>query len=389
VILHHLFCKKRCILFARGVLFTVLLIFQSSMVTGEATPPLAKENILEVFIRDGCPHCAKAKAFLIELRGERPWLQIIYRSVDHDENARDDLVQHSQRAGVWPPGVPSFLFRDQLLVGFDNADHMGSVLASLVDQAVEHKETKPDHIETTLFGTLSVSNLGLPLFTLAIGLLDGFNPCAMWVLLFLLSMLIHLQDRKKMALIAGTFVIVSGAVYYAFMAAWLNIFLWVGLSTAIRWTLGGMALAIGGLNVKDFIAWKQGFSLSIPDSAKPGVYARMRAILAEERTLPALTAVTILAVMVNFIELLCTAGFPAIYTAILTQQDLNPITYQAYLGLYILGYLADDALMVGMAVMALSSHKLTERAGRLLKLISGLVMLGLGGMLIFHPEWLV
>jgi hypothetical protein len=266
---------------------------------------------------------------------------------------------------------------------------MGSVLASLVDQAVEHKETKPDHIETTLFGTLSVSNLGLPLFTLAIGLLDGFNPCAMWVLLFLLSMLIHLQDRKKMALIAGTFVIVSGAVYYAFMAAWLNIFLWVGLSTAIRWTLGGMALAIGGLNVKDFIAWKQGFSLSIPDSAKPGVYARMRAILAEERTLPALTAVTILAVMVNFIELLCTAGFPAIYTAILTQQDLNPITYQAYLGLYILGYLADDALMVGMAVMALSSHKLTERAGRLLKLISGLVMLGLGGMLIFHPEWLV
>jgi glutaredoxin len=370
-------------------LFTVLLIFQSSMVTGEATPPLAKENILEVFIRDGCPHCAKAKAFLIELRGERPWLQIIYRSVDHDENARDDLVRHSQRAGVWPPGVPSFLFRDQLLVGFDNADHMGSVLASLVDQAVEHKETKPDHIETTLFGTLSVSNLGLPLFTLAIGLLDGFNPCAMWVLLFLLSMLIHLQDRKKMALIAGTFVIVSGAVYYAFMAAWLNIFLWVGLSTAIRWTLGGMALAIGGLNVKDFIAWKQGFSLSIPDSAKPGVYARMRAILAEERTLPALTAVTILAVMVNFIELLCTAGFPAIYTAILTQQDLNPITYQAYLGLYILGYLADDALMVGMAVMALSSHKLTERAGRLLKLISGLVMLGLGGMLIFHPEWLV
>ncbi|SDZ00283.1 Glutaredoxin [Nitrosomonas sp. Nm58] len=359
------------------------------MVTGEATPPLAKENILEVFIRDGCPHCAKAKVFLIELRGERPWLQIIYRSVDHDENARDDLVQHSQRAGVWPPGVPSFLFRDQLLVGFDNADHMGSVLASLVDQAVEHKETKPDHIETTLFGTLSVSNLGLPLFTLAIGLLDGFNPCAMWVLLFLLSMLIHLKDRKKMALIAGTFVIVSGAVYYAFMTAWLNIFLLVGLSTAIRWTLGGMALAIGGLNVKDFIAWKQGFSLSIPDSAKPGVYARMRAILAEERTLPALTAVTILAVMVNFIELLCTAGFPAIYTAILTQQDLNPITYQAYLGLYILGYLADDALMVGMAVMALSSHKLTERAGRLLKLISGLVMLGLGGVLIFHPEWLV
>lgn len=389
VILHYVLCRNRGILFARGVLFAALLILQSAVVAGEAAPLLAKENVLEVFIRDGCPHCAKAKVFLTGLRGERPWLQIVYRSVDHDENARNDLVRHSQRAGIWPPGVPSFLFRDRLLVGFDDEDHMGSALVSLVDQPAEGKETEPDHIETTLFGALSVSNLGLPLFTLAIGLLDGFNPCAMWVLLFLLSMLIHLQDRKRMALIAGAFVIVSGMVYYAFMAAWLNIFLWVGLSTAIRWALGGMALAIGGLNVKDFIAWKQGFSLSIPDSAKPGLYARMRAILAKERTLPALTAVTILAVMVNFIELLCTAGFPAIYTAILTQQDLNPLIYHAYLSLYILGYMADDALMVGMAVIALSSHKLTERAGRLLKLISGLVMLGLGGVLIFHPEWLV
>src|SRR5690606_5387610 len=159
---------------------------------------------------------------------------------------------------------------------------------------------------------------------------------------------------------------------YAFMAAWLNVFLLIGLSAAMRWALGGLALAIGGLNVKDFVAWKRGFSLSIPDSAKPGVYARTRAILATEKTLPALTAVATLAVMVNFIELLCTAGFPAIYTAILTQQDLSPIAYHAYLGLYILGYIADDALMVGIAVMALSSHKLTERTGRLLKLISGL-----------------
>ena len=115
----------------------------------------------------------------------------------------------------------------------------------------------------------------------------------------------------------------------------------------------------------------------------------MRAILATDKMLSVLVAVAVLAVMVNFIELLCTAGFPAIYTAILTQQDLNPVTYHAYLGLYILGYLADDALMVGASVIALSSHELTMQAGRLLKLVSGLLMLGLGGILILRPEWLV
>ncbi len=115
----------------------------------------------------------------------------------------------------------------------------------------------------------------------------------------------------------------------------------------------------------------------------------MRAILTADKLLPSLTAVALLAVMVNFIELLCTAGFPAVYTAILVQQDFGPIAYYAYLGLYILGYMTDDALMVATAVIALSNRKLTERTGRWLKLISGIVMLGLGGMMILRPEWLI
>jgi hypothetical protein len=281
--------------------------------------------------------------------------------------------------------VPTFRFNNQLLAGFESPEYTGTLLTALIEQEAIDSE----RVETALFGTLSVSNLGLPLFTLAMGLLDGFNPCAMWVLLFLLSLLVHIQNRKRMVLIAGTFVLVSGAVYYAFMAAWLNVFLLIGISTALRWVLGGMALAIGGLNVKDFFIWQRGFSLSIPDSSKPDLYARMRAVLATDRLLPALVAVASLAVMVNFIELLCTAGFPAIYTAILVQQDLSPINYYAYLGLYILGYLADDSLMVATAVIALSSRKLTEQTGRWLKLISGVVMLGLGGMMILRPEWLI
>ncbi len=282
--------------------------------------------------------------------------------------------------------MPTFSLAGRVLVGFGSAADSGPALLAWIDQAAT---PPPDQVKSRLFGTLTASQLGLPLFTLALGLLDGFNPCAMWVLLFLLSLLVRLQDRRRMALVAGTFVLVSGAVYYAFMAAWLNIFLAVGLSTPVRWGLAGVALLVGAVNVKDFWAWGRGFSFSIPESAKPGIYARVRAVLGAQALPGSLLAVAVLAVVVNFVELLCTAGLPALYTAVLTQQGVGTAAHYAYLGLYILGYLADDTLMVTLAVLALSHRKLTEDTGRWLKLLSGLVMLVLGLVLLLRPDWLL
>lgn len=341
--------------------------------------------VLEVFVREGCPHCAAAKEFLDALSAQRPALRIRYRWVDRDDQARDALIELSRATGSWPPGVPTFVFDGRMLVGFDGSGSGGEALRALLDR----DRPATDSIESKLFGTLSVSQLGLPLFTLAVGLLDGFNPCAMWVLLFLLSLLVRLHDRVRMALIAGCFVLVSGLVYYAFMAAWLNVFLAVGMSTALRIGLAMLALGIGAINVKDYFTALRGFSLSIPQSAKPGLYARMRRIIQADSLFLALSAAAALAVAVNFIELLCTAGFPAMYTAILAQQGLEPGAYYGYLALYIIGYITDDALMVGTAVIALGNRKLTERAGRWLKLFSGVVMLALGAVMLLRPDWLM
>jgi len=295
------------------------------------------------------------------------------------------LIHYSRTSGTWPPGVPTFVFNGQVLVGFESPELSGIKLAALVDSGL----VKDESIDTGLFGRISVSNTGLPLFTLAIGLLDGFNPCAMWVLLFLLSMLVHLKSRVRMALIAGTFVFVSGAVYYAFIAAWLNAFLLVGMSKAINYAIASTAILIGAINIKDYFGVNNGFSLSIPASAKPGLYARMRATVISDSLLVSLATATTLAIIVNFVELLCTAGFPAVYTSILAQHHLTSAEHYAYLGLYILGYMADDTLMVGAAVIALSSQKLTERTGQWLKLLSGVVMLLLGAIMLLKPEWLL
>jgi glutaredoxin len=367
---------RRCLL--------CLLLLTTVPTVAHAQAAGTQPQVLEVFVCEGCPHCAAAKRWLDIIAAERPELHIRLRQVDQDANARDDLLRLSRQAGYWPPGVPTFVVGERVLVGFDDAEHSGAQLLAML------ADTRPavDKVASGMFGTLSVERLGLPLFTLAMGLLDGFNPCAMWVLLFLLSLLVHLRERTRMALIAGTFVLVSGLVYYAFMAAWLNLFLLVGLSRPLLWGLGALAISIGLINLHDGLRPGNGFSLSIPATAKPGLYARMRRILQAHHLLPALVGVATLAVVVNFIELLCTAGLPAIYTAVLTQQNLSPLAHYAYLGLYILGYIADDALMVTLAVLALSSRKLSPAGGRNLKLLSAAVMLGLGSVMLLRPEWL-
>lgn len=245
-----------------------------------------------------------------------------------------------------------------------------------------------DFVELPFVGRVNWRQWGLPAFTLLVGLVDGFNPCAMWVLLFLLSLLVNLKDRWKILAVAGTFVVISGAAYLAFMAAWLNVFQLIGLLRPAQIILGLLGIAVGAVHVKDFFAFKQGVSLSIPESAKPGLYDRMRRIILAETLLGAVIGASVLAVLVNIIELLCTAGLPAMYTGILTMQQLPAWQNYAYLLLYIAGYMLDDSLMVAVVVATLGKHRLQERGGRWLKLISGAVILALGMTMLFKPEWL-
>ncbi len=367
---------------------------------------------IEVFASKRCPHCTAAKLFLMELRQERPSLEILIRDVDEDKSALARLEQLSTQFGYQTVGVPTFYLRGELVIGFAGPDTTGRRIKALLDRPppASKKELpegaclpgpatpcedepsalppQPESVETSLFGPLSVQEMGLPVFTLALGLLDGFNPCAMWVLLFLLSLLVNLHDRAKMALIASTFVVVSGLAYFAFMAAWLNVFLIIGFSRAIQLVLGGIAFTVGAVNTKDFFAFGRGPSLKIPETAKPGLYEKMRRIVQAENLTGALVGIVVLAVMVNMVELLCTAGFPAVYTHILSLQHLTPWEYYGYLGLYNVAYIVDDAVMVTIAVITLGHRKFQEKEGRWLKLMSGVVMLALGAILIAKPEWL-
>jgi glutaredoxin len=336
---------------------------------------------LEVFVREDCPHCADAHRFLAELRREQPALRVVERDVLRDPAARERLRALAAEHGVGAVGVPTFLVGGRLVVGFRSAETTGAELRA----ALVGRESAP---ELPWLGRVDVDALGLPVFTVLVGLLDGFNPCAMWVLVFLVSLLAGLEDRRRMALVAGSFVAVSGAAYFVFMLAWLNVFLALGVSRALEVGLGVVAVAIGAVHLKDGFAPGVGPSLSIPDSAKPGLYRRLRAVVRAERPLAALVGAAALAVVVNLVELGCTAGLPAVYTRILTLRELPLWQYLGYLVLYNAAYVADDALVVATAVLTLSRRRIQERGARVLQWVSGGVMLALGLMLLLAPGWL-
>jgi hypothetical protein len=224
------------------------------------------------------------------------------------------------------------------------------------------------------------------LLTVMIAGLDAFNPCAFFVLLFLLSMLVHQKSRARMLAIGGVFVLISGLMYFAFMAAWLNLFQLLGSVAWVTLAAGALALVIGLVNAKDFFFFRRGVSLSIPESRKPAIYERARAILGAG-SLPAMLAATaLLAVAVNFYELLCTAGFPMVYTRLLTLQAVGTTGHYLYLALYNLVYVIPLAVIVGAFAFTLGARRLSEREGRLLKLLSGLMMLQLGVVLLLAPD---
>jgi len=244
-------------------------------------------------------------------------------------------------------------------------------------------------IDLPFFGRLTVDRFGLPLFTILIGLVDGFNPCAMWVLIFLLSVLVNLKERKKIIIVAGTFVAVSGIAYFAFMAAWFNIFSLIGLLRPVQITLGLLAIFVGAVNIKDFFAFHRGISFSIPESAKPGIYKRVHDIVTAKHISAALIGAVGLAVVVNIVELLCTAGLPALYTEILALRQFPLWINYSYLALYIAAYMLDDTILLTIVVATLSHRRLQEREGRWLKFLSGCVILLLGAVMIFKPSWLI
>ena len=364
------------------------------------TPEGETKIQLHWFWSKTCPHCQKAKPLINDLVKTYDWLEL--NSYEISESPENVALYKtlSEKLEAKKFAVPAFLFCEQVLIGYRDDRTTGAHLrdqllqcrSSLV-QGKEEVSSKALVVDETKFsipflGEIDPANISLPIFTIIIAGLDAFNPCAFFVLLLMLSFLAHAKDRKRMFLVGGVFVFFSGFMYFIFMAAWLNIFLYLGELRFITVFAALLAIGFSLINIKDYFIFRKGASLSIPDSAKPGLYERIRG-LTHMSSLPAMMGgAIVLAVVANSYELLCTAGFPMIFTRILTLNGLSSLEYYLYLVLYNTIYVIPLMVIVLLFIKTLGARKLSEKEGRILKLLSGMMMLGLGISLLFAPDLL-
>ncbi len=372
---------------------------------------------LYYFFSPTCPHCQAAKPFLAELERDNPWLEVKRYSVkDNRANARF-YFDTAQSLGVEALSTPGFVFCRQVVIGYDTAETTGKQLADALTACRDRRLANPDApdaaatadgtvggattdmsaaernagttVNLPLVGSVDAKALSLPVLTVVLAGMDAFNPCAFFVLLFLLSLLVHAKSRTRMAIVGGTFVVFSGLVYFVFMAAWLNVFLIAGELRVITFIAGLIALLVAVLNIKDYFWFKAGPSLSIPDAAKPGLFKRMREVVTTGNMGPMLLGTVLLAIVANSYELLCTAGFPMVYTLTLTKaHDLSTWQYYGWLAIYNVIYVIPLLVIVVVFTRTMGARKLSESEGRLLKLISGFMMLGFALVLLFAPSML-
>lgn len=382
-------------LMAVALLWMVACLAQADELWVKPGPDGRMQVQLYFFWSEACPHCLEARPFVEGIPSARPWVALhsleLTRHPGHVRQYEKMATQLGQEAA----SVPALLFCGEMHVGWHHAETTGAGILRRLDachagmlagNAAPTSNAITEKLSVPILGEVDPQHFSLPLLTVAIAALDAFNPCAFFVLLFLLSLLVHQNSRKRMLTIGGIFVLFSGLMYFAFMAAWLNLFQLLGNLVWVTLAAGVLAVFVGVVNIKDFFAFEKGLSLSIPESRKPDIYRRARAIIGADN-LPAMVAATVfLAIAANFYELLCTAGFPMVYARLLTLSGPPGGARYLYLALYNLVYVIPLALIVLAFVRTMGARKLTEREGRLLKLFSGAMMLELGILLLAAPE---
>lgn len=384
-----------------------------------------------------CPHCAEAHPFIDSLPERYPWVEV----EDHMITDADTMAtwqKIAKQTGTEARSVPYFASGEKAVVGYSSQAVTGEFLVQRLksyyvslggklapeaegdytvaapatgglfatcsesdskeggdgtcdlglDTSSELASSDVQPVELPLVGVVHPEQMSLPLLTVVLAGVDAFNPCAFFVLLFLLSIMVNAKSRTRMLIVGGIFVFFSGFIYFIFMSAWLNIFQLLGAGSDGGWIIlgaGMLALVAGAINIKDYFFTKGEVTLSMSAENRTGLIKRMGKLTSASSMTAMIAGTVVLSILANAYELLCTAGFPMIYTSVLSMHDLETFERYMYLVMYNVVYVIPLAAIVIAFSVSLGKRKLTEKEGQTLKLMSGIMMMGLGGMLALDP----
>lgn len=422
---------KRFLIILSVILFLFLGTFSVSSASNQVNAYL--------FYGQGCPHCANEIKYFETIDGKYSNLELIKFEVYHSQENSSLLQEVASQLNVNAGGVPFLVIGDKPFVGFsikispaaiesrikeclivDCPDSVAEILKTekekttppeeikeipVVSGKIEEikpednntKETEKTEEETMdgkiidlpILGKTEVRKFSLPALTIILAFLDGFNPCAMWVLLFLVSLLFGIENRKRLWLFGIVFLLASAGVYFLFMTAWLSLFTFLGFIAWIRIAIGLLALASAYFNLKEYITNPDSGCKVTGDKKRRRIFEYLKRIIQKRNVLIALLGLIILAFAVNLVELVCSLGLPAVYVQILSLSNLTHLQYYLYLIFYVLVFILPATFVFFASAITLHLTGISTKHSRKIHLISGIIMLIIGILMIFKPEWLM
>ena len=362
------------------------------------------------FRGEGCSHCAEEEPFLASLQetyGEK--LRVHEYEIWYNQDNADLSAKFAEAYGAAVSGVPMTFIGTHFYSGF-NEDYKALFTEAIeeefaagpvdpkkiadgvltVDGVLEtrrEREEQKTSITVPFFGKVDLKNKSLVVTTAIIGLVDGVNPCSLWVLTMLLAMVVHTDSRKKTLIIGLVYLFITAAIYALFILGVFSLLSYVRYMRWIRIIVAVITLALGLINLKDYFFFKQGVSLTIDDEKKPGLYKKMRNVLKNTDNVWAMIGATvILAAGVSLVEFSCTAAFPVIWSNILSAHGVGKLEFALHLLLYMVLYQLDELLIFMVVVVTMKSKKMEEKHGQVLKLFSGCLMVTLSVVMIVQPD---
>ena len=374
-----------------------------------------KEITVHLFHGDGCPHCAEEIEFLDSLQKDYPSLKIEkYEVWKNDENA-EILRKVQESFSITKTGVPTTVIGDTVIMGFGSST--GSKIKRAIDYYLENdyddqvskiidgsfvkkdttdsfteKEEKSDKafsIDVPLIGKVNLKKVSLVTAAVTIGLIDGFNPCAMWILLFLISVLLGMKNRKRMIIIGVTFLFTSAVVYMLIMLSWIQIAVKMTSIIWLRNLIGVVALIGAFINLRSFIRSSESGCEVVDDKKRKTIFKKIRKFTHEKSLLLALLGAILLAISVNVVELACSAGLPLVFTELLVLNKVSTMMKILYTLIYIMFFLLDDLIVFLIAVFTMKVTGISTKYNKFSHLLGGIIMFIIGILLLIKPEWLM
>ena len=370
--------------FKRYLIISLIIL---GIVIGFTSQGASDIGYIDFFSLPGCPSCEEQKPFNKKL-AEKYSIQI----VAHDAATPAGSALLSEKLaelGIeYEPEFPITIFGNQVFGGWESEETTGRAIEGALKQCLAGKCPPPTGKEPThkinlpLIGEIDPTDYSLPALAVILGFVDGFNPCAMWVLVYLISIIATLRDRKRIWLIVGSFVLASGVLYFLFMTAWLNVFLLIGYVRPVTIVIGLVALGGGILQIREVIETRGAIVCKVTDEeSRKKTMTRIQEIVSSPITLGTIVGIIALAFTVNSVEFACSFGIPAVFTRVLSLASLTTFQYYGYILLYVFIFMLDDLIIFGTAAFALTSS-LGDRYAKYTRPVGGTILIILGALLL-------